>query len=67
MKSSILPKRNDRLQAELESLYTLKPNELAERWRALYGADLLRISRTPGAAANIATTARQPLHRRRSS
>lgn len=40
MKSSILPKRNDRLQAELESLYALKPNELAERWRALYGSDL---------------------------
>jgi len=47
MKSSILPKRNDRLQAELESLYTLKPNELAERWRALYGADLPARLRRP--------------------
>ena len=47
MKSSILPKRNDRLQAELESLYELTPNELAERWRALYGSDLPARLRRP--------------------
>jgi Protein of unknown function (DUF2924) len=47
MKSSILPKRNDRLQAALESLYALKPNELAERWRVLYGSDLPARLRRP--------------------
>jgi len=40
MKSTILPKENDRLQTDLDSLDALKPDELAERWRALYGADL---------------------------
>ncbi len=40
MESSILPKKTDQLQAELDSLYTLNPDELAERWRALYGGDM---------------------------
>ena len=39
MKSSISPKESDRLQTDLDSLDALKPDELAERWRALYGAD----------------------------
>lgn len=46
MKSSILLQRNDRLQAELDSLYALTPNELAERWRALYLPCPRRYSRT---------------------
>jgi hypothetical protein len=37
MKSSILPKENGRSQNELDSLRALKPDQLAERWRELYG------------------------------
>jgi Protein of unknown function (DUF2924) len=37
MKSTISPKENDRSQNELDSLRALKPDQLAERWRELYG------------------------------
>ena len=37
MKSTIWPKKNDRSQDEFDSLRTLKPDQLAERWRELYG------------------------------
>jgi Protein of unknown function (DUF2924) len=47
MKSSILPKRNDQLRAELDGLQTLSSDELAERWRALYGSDLPARLRRP--------------------
>jgi len=37
MKSTIWPKENDRSQDELDSLHALKADQLAERWRELYG------------------------------
>jgi len=37
MKSTILPKENDRSQNELDSLRALKPDQLAEQWCELYG------------------------------
>jgi len=47
MKSSILPKQNDQLRTELDRLYTLKPDQLAERWRSLYGSDMPARLRRP--------------------
>jgi hypothetical protein len=37
MKSTISRKENDRSLNELDSLRALKPDQLAERWRGLYG------------------------------
>ena len=37
MKSTISPKETDRSQIELDSLRALKSDQLAERWRELYG------------------------------
>ena len=39
MKNSILPKDSKELGKELERLRSLKPAQLTEHWRALYGAD----------------------------
>ena len=38
MKSTISRKENARSRDELDSLHTLKPEQLAERWRDLHGA-----------------------------
>jgi hypothetical protein len=40
MKSSISPKENNRSQNELDNLHALKPDQLAERWRKLYGTTM---------------------------
>ena len=37
MKSTISPKENDRSHNKWDSLRALKPDQLAERWRELYG------------------------------
>jgi hypothetical protein len=47
VKSSILSKKNDQLRTELDRLYELKPDELADRWRALYGRDMPARLRRP--------------------
>jgi hypothetical protein len=39
MKNSISPNDAKGLAVKLESLCTLKPDELAERWRSLFGSD----------------------------
>ena len=39
MKNSILPKDGKGLARELERLPLLKPAQLAERWRVLYGSE----------------------------
>lgn len=39
MKSSIAPNNNKSLTLDLERLSSLKPNELGERWRSLFGSD----------------------------
>ncbi len=47
MKSTISPKENDRSQNELDSLRVLKPDQLAERWRELYGTAMPARLRRP--------------------
>ncbi len=39
MKSSMAPDDTENLSVDLERLCTLKPDELAERWRSLFGLD----------------------------
>jgi hypothetical protein len=42
MKNSISPNYAKGLTVNLESLCALKPDELAEMWRSLFGSDQLR-------------------------
>jgi len=39
MKNSMSPNEAKELRANMESLCALKPDELAERWRSLFGSD----------------------------
>jgi hypothetical protein len=39
VKNSISPNDAKGLAVNLESLYSLKPHEFAERWRSLFGSD----------------------------
>jgi len=39
MKSSMAPNDTESLSVDLKRLCTLKPDELAERWRSLFGSD----------------------------